>query len=234
MATDPPRIRVHVVRVFCDDHEDHGNPLGVVLDGAAVPDPAARQEIAFELGFSETVFIDDAATGTLQIFTPVSELPLAGHPLVGTAWLLGHLDRPVVELRPPAGTVAVGTGDGRAWFEADPAWAPAWSLEQLPTPDDVDAIDGDARDAEAPNYAWSWIDEAAGTVRARFFSVEHGVAEDEATGSAAMLLTAQVDRAIRIHQGRGSVILAEPTGGGHVRIEGRVVLDDDELTVDVP
>ena len=40
------------------------------------------------LGFSETVYVDDPDTGQLRIFTPAAELPFAGHPLVGTAWLL--------------------------------------------------------------------------------------------------------------------------------------------------
>ena len=48
-----------------------------------------RQKIvATDLGFSETVFVDDPETGELRIFTPTTELPFAGHPLVGTAWLL--------------------------------------------------------------------------------------------------------------------------------------------------
>ena len=75
-----------------------------MLDGAAVP-PAARQAVAAELGFSETVFVDDAATGELRIHTPTVELPLAGHPLVGTAWLLAETGTPVDTLRPPAGDV---------------------------------------------------------------------------------------------------------------------------------
>lgn len=231
MATDLSSLRVHVVRVFCDDHDDHGNPLGVILDGAAIPDPAARQEIAFELGFSETVFVDDRATGALQIFTPADELKLAGHPLVGTSWLLRHLGTPVTELRPPAGTVPTDADADGAWIEADPAWAPPWQLEQLATPDEVDALEAAARGEHAFDYVWAWRDEAKGVVRARAFAIEHGIVEDEATGSAALVLAGAIDREIRIHQGRGSVIEAGPTGRGTVRVKGRVVLDDDDLHV---
>ena len=68
----------------------HGNPLGVFLDGAEVP-AERRQAVAHELGFSETVFVDDAARRRrMRIFTPGLELPFAGHPSVGTAWLLGR------------------------------------------------------------------------------------------------------------------------------------------------
>lgn len=67
-----------------------GNPLAVVLD--ADPWPAERmQAFAAELGISETAFVlDPGGDGDhrVRIFTPVCELPMAGHPLVGTAWVL--------------------------------------------------------------------------------------------------------------------------------------------------
>ena len=87
---------LHTLRVFLGPGGEGGNPLGVFLDGGAIA-PADRQAVAAALGFSETVFVDDRATGELRIFTPAVELPLAGHPLVGTSWLLG-----VDMLRPPA------------------------------------------------------------------------------------------------------------------------------------
>jgi len=95
---------LHVLRVFCDPAGRHGNPLGVVLDGGAVPE-AERLGVAAALGFSETVFVDDAVTGRIRIFTPAVELPLAGHPLVGTSWLLARAANGVgpAVLRPPAG-----------------------------------------------------------------------------------------------------------------------------------
>ncbi len=95
---------LHVLRVFTGPAGAHGNPLGVVLDGPAVA-PRDRQRMAAALGFSETVFVDDAAGGSLRIFTPTVEMPFAGHPLVGTAWLLRQEGRPIDALRPPAGEV---------------------------------------------------------------------------------------------------------------------------------
>ncbi|MEK6252792.1 MAG: PhzF family phenazine biosynthesis protein [Actinomycetota bacterium] len=79
--------RLHVLRVFINEDGEWGNPLGVFLDAAGIP-AARRQQIAAELGYSETVFVDDRRGGELRIFTPATELPFAGHPLVGTAWLL--------------------------------------------------------------------------------------------------------------------------------------------------
>lgn len=226
MTADPAGLQVDVVRVFCDDRGGHGNPLGVVLDGAACTATEERQEIAFELGFSETVFVDDAAVGALRIFTPEHELPLAGHPLVGTAWLLAERGHRVHQLRPPAGVVPCGLDRGGAWIDALPKWAPPWQLRPLATPDDVDAIDAEAEPDDTLDYAWAWIDEPAGIVRARSFVKEHGIVEDEATGSAALRLCAELGGPLEIRQGRGSVIHASPMGNGRVRVHGRVVFDE--------
>jgi predicted PhzF superfamily epimerase YddE/YHI9 len=73
---------------------------------------------------------------------------------------------------------------------------------------------------------WAWIDEAAGTMRARVFPVRIGIPEDEATGSAATKLCAHAGRPIDIHQGNGSRILARPAEDGFVEIGGRSVIDE--------
>src|SRR5687767_7239736 len=107
---------LHVVRVFTGLDGTGGNELGVFLDGAEVP-AGARQSMATLLGFSETVFVDDVTTGELHIFTPAAELPFAGHPLVGTSWLLREKGHPVDTLRPPAGDVPTWVdGDERVWI----------------------------------------------------------------------------------------------------------------------
>jgi len=103
--------RLHALRVFCDDDGSGGNALAVFLDGSDVP-PAARQAVAADLGLSETVFVDDADVGELRIFTPTVEMPFAGHPTVGTAWLLAQERGPVASLRVPAGQLRVRYEDG--------------------------------------------------------------------------------------------------------------------------
>jgi len=72
-----------------------GNPLAVVLDSGGLGD-AAMQTVAREFNLPETVFVfppdDGGHRARLRIFTPARELPFAGHPTVGTAVLLAHLD----------------------------------------------------------------------------------------------------------------------------------------------
>jgi predicted PhzF superfamily epimerase YddE/YHI9 len=82
----------------------------------------------------------------------------------------------------------------------------------------------DAATQSVNTYAWAWIDEAAGTIRARSFVPAAGIAEDEATGSAAMTLGAQLGRPLTIHQGHGSVLRCQPLPDGRIEVGGRVRL----------
>src|SRR4051794_41902901 len=104
-------IELHVLRVFCGDDGSAGNPLGVFLAGGSVPE-ADRQAVTADLGFSETVFVDDVERGEIRIFTPAVEIPFAGHPVVGTAWLLERGDGGGAGLHPPRGGVAGRRGGG--------------------------------------------------------------------------------------------------------------------------
>jgi predicted PhzF superfamily epimerase YddE/YHI9 len=213
---------MHVLRVFVNEDGEWGNPLGIFLDGAAIPEPR-RQDVAAELDFSETVFVEDRASGRLRIHTPAVELPFAGHPAVGTAWLLAHEGTPPAALRLPAGEVGVRREGAATFVAARPEWAPRFKYAKLDTPAEVRGLE--SPQGEGNLYAWAWIDEAAGTIRARAFVPEAGIAEDEATGSAALALCAQLGRPIVVHQGHGSVIDARPAGEGLVEVGGRVELD---------
>ncbi|HEY6737241.1 MAG TPA: PhzF family phenazine biosynthesis protein [Actinopolymorphaceae bacterium] len=217
---------VHVVRVFVDENGRFGNPLGVVLDAQSLG-TERRQEIAAELGFSETVFVGDIDRAELRIFTPATELPLAGHPLVGTAWLLAQITgRPPEVLRPVlAAEVATWSEDDTVWVRGRLADAPAWEHIELSTPEDVDRLEVPTGPPHDHTEFWSWIDRGEGVVRARAFASFVGVPEDEATGSAALLLAVIVDREILIRQGRGSVLYARPATDGYAEVGGRVVRD---------
>jgi predicted PhzF superfamily epimerase YddE/YHI9 len=216
--------QLHVLRVFCDAEWSFGNPLGVFLDGEEIPEER-RQGIAAELGFSETVFVDDAASGRMRIFTPGLELDFAGHPSVGTAWLLGKEREAVSVLRPPAGEVEVRVDGGRTFVAARPEWGPDWKLIQL---EDALAVEETTAPPEGEELAcvWAWVDDAEGTVRSRCFSLEDGVGEDEATGSAAICLASALERDLEILQGRGSRLDARYLVEGRAEVGGRVVLDE--------
>ena len=214
---------VSVVRVFTDENGLYGNPLGLVEDAAHL-DHQARQELAAELAFSETVFIDDVEAGRIQIFTPTTELPFAGHPIVGTSWFLRQDGWTGDVLRPPAGDVRTWDEGDITWIEADPAWAPQDTVQEFPTAEQVNALT--AADCSGPDlYAWAWIDEATGGVRARYFAPGLGIEEDEATGSAAVLLGWLVERDVTISQGEGSVLYVRAPDQGRVAVGGRVRLD---------
>ena len=212
-----------MLRVFCGADGSHGNPLGVFLDGAEVPE-AERQAVAQDLGFSETVFVDDLERGELRIFTPQVELPLAGHPLVGTAWLLRETRTPAGILRPPAGEIAVRFTDELTFISARAEWAPHFDFLELGAPADVEALEG------ARGYGdvgvWAWLDRDAGKIRERVFAPHEGIAEDEATGAAALRLVTRLGLELEIHQGRGSIIYGRPLADGVAEVGGRVVLDE--------
>ena len=139
----------------------------------------------------------------MRIFTPAVELPLAGHPLVGTAWLLREIGPAPKTLHPPAGEISVRFDDRLTHIAGPPEWAPEFDFVEVASPTEVDTLDG-----QPGGYGnvgvWSWLDREAGTIRERVFAPEDGVPEDEATGSAAMRLV----RAARPTRSRSAKVAA--------------------------
>ena len=213
---------LHVLRVFVGDGGAGGNHLGVFLDGGEVPD-GERQETAAELGFSETVFVENSSQGRLRIFTPTDELPFAGHPLVGTAWLLASEGFGVQALHPPAGEVPVRVEGDIAFISGRPEWAPPFEHIELGSPAEVEALSGSPEGHDLVGV-WAWEDEEAGYMRARVFPVRLGIEEDEATGAYALRLAAWLGQTILVRQGEGSLIFADPRPDGTVEIGGRTEL----------
>ncbi|WP_305094794.1 PhzF family phenazine biosynthesis protein [Prescottella sp. R16] len=215
-------IEVSVVRVFTDDDGEHGNPLGIA-PADAVPDDADRQALAKHLGFSETVFVTDPADGTaaVRIFTPATELPFAGHPTVGAAWWLREQGHDIAALDTPAGRVDTRVRHGATWVRARPEWAPEFALHPMLHVDDV--VHAHPRDyPSGPNYLWAWEDEFEGRIRSRMFAPDLGITEDEATGAAAVRITAHLRRSLLIRQGHGSHIRTVFGDDGWVEVGGLV------------
>jgi PhzF family phenazine biosynthesis protein len=118
--------RFRQVDVFTDAAY-RGNPVAVVLDGEGLSD-ADMLRFANWTNLSETTFVlpptDPSADYRVRIFTPVHELPFAGHPTLGTchAWLAerGGGDKSVVVQECTAGLVPVRRQAGRLAFAAPP------------------------------------------------------------------------------------------------------------------
>jgi PhzF family phenazine biosynthesis protein len=135
--------RLDVLLVFAGPDGRGGNPLGVFLDGAAIS-ADRRQSVAHGLGFSETVFVDGVADGNAKvaIYTPARELGFAGHPTVGTSWLLRESGHDCQHLLVPAGTVDVWADGGLAWIRARAEWGHYMEITQHDTAAEVVALAG--------------------------------------------------------------------------------------------
>jgi trans-2,3-dihydro-3-hydroxyanthranilate isomerase len=201
-----------VLRVFTRDGAG-GNHLGVV-DELGGLDGDAMQRIAAELGFSETVFIDYTAGPGVRIFTPTMEMPFAGHPLVGAAFHIFESGVKAERIRCGIGDVRIRREGDFVWVDApmnpDSAYRDSagfargagisdqvstWRVEmpldyrlvEVATAEDVAGVQPDTSSFGAA-HALAVYARSGGRIRMRFFIPEAGIAEDPATGSAAVAL----------------------------------------------
>ena len=217
----------YVLRVFTRG-DTGGNHLGVVTDVSGLSDRVMAQ-VAADLGFSETVFVDWRGGGVprTRIFTPAAELPFAGHPLVGAAWVLNVLGPGGVDaIDCTVGRCAITITGDRVAISAPRAERPVrtCSLELAGWVDPEDAITvsmpidyhvietltpeavAGVQPPHLPGGVYLWA-RRGGTIRARFFAAEMGVVEDPATGSAAVALATalaargEIRGSVRIDQG---------------------------------
>ncbi len=95
MTTPTRHLQFYKADVFTDEPFG-GNPVAVIPNAEHLTD-REFQQIAREMNLSETVFVvpptDPAAMVKLRIFTPTQEIPFAGHPVIGTFFVLGALQK---------------------------------------------------------------------------------------------------------------------------------------------
>lgn len=145
------RLNYHLLDVFTD-RLFGGNPLAVFPDPPRDLPATMMQRIAKELNLSETTFVfppaDPGADFRLRIFTPAAELPMAGHPTVGTAYLLARLGA----LGPIAGAKTIvfeeGVGPIAVTVRADAQGDPGEVWMNQPIPQFLDIIEDRAVIAE--------------------------------------------------------------------------------------
>jgi len=246
------RLRFDVVDVFAD-RPFAGNPLAVV-HGAEGLDTPALAALAREFNLSETVYplppTQNGATYRARIFTPEEELPFAGHPSVGVAWVLARdgvisagdavqeCGAGLLRVRVDAAGARVDGGrpsigpllDGVELVEAvglvkddlDTAVEAGITAAGLDYPIVLVRPDAVSRarvpEVNALNRATRELgtvcvaapDLAEGKVHARMFGPGVGVAEDPATGSAAVALAVfLVDRGLLPANGESTFTVAQ-------------------------
>jgi trans-2,3-dihydro-3-hydroxyanthranilate isomerase len=130
-------LTFYIVDVFAEE-KYAGNQLAVVRGGADLSYEALGK-IALEMNYSETTFVlsDEESDGgyDVRIFTPGQEVPFAGHPTLGTAYVIRHeiLGAPVdqVTLNLTAGKIPVTFGDVLWMRQFPPTFGP--TLDPAPT-----------------------------------------------------------------------------------------------------
>jgi trans-2,3-dihydro-3-hydroxyanthranilate isomerase len=130
-------FRFVVADVFTD-RPLQGNQLAVFTDAREIPEQLL-QPLAKEIGFSETVFVyrpESDGHARIRIFTPAAELPFAGHPVLGTAFVLaGPLQLVEIRLETGGGVIPVRLEreDARITF--------GWMTQPVPTVEQLDRAD---------------------------------------------------------------------------------------------
>ncbi|MEV5711059.1 PhzF family phenazine biosynthesis protein [Actinoallomurus sp. NPDC052274] len=227
-----------LARAFVNAEGEYGNPALVVIepDGASVT-ADERQALATRLGIPATVFVRDDARGVVAIHGSYGQaIRFGGHPLLATVEVLHRLGSPVTELVPEAGPVACRRDqDGTVWITAPAAWSKPWRHLEMDRPETIDALTG-LPEGEDFTQVWAWMDRTAGRVRARLWAPRIGKGEDEACGSASMLLTLKLGRPLEVVHGRhGALIRTNPIDDVRVELGGRCVVDSPtpELTAQI-
>ena len=120
-----------IVDVFCEERF-RGNQLAVFLDAGAL-DGATMQSLAREMNFSESTFVlDDRPNSTgwpVRIFTPRAEIPFAGHPTLGTSWVIAN---ELLADRPESLTLDLQAGPIPVRFEDDERGERLWMTQNQP------------------------------------------------------------------------------------------------------
>jgi trans-2,3-dihydro-3-hydroxyanthranilate isomerase len=132
-------LRFYIVDVFAENKYE-GNQLAVFIPEGKL-EPTEMQKIAREMNFSETTFINsgiqDNGGYDVKIFSPDSELPFAGHPTLGTAYVIKNLldrsDSNKIKLNLPVGQIPVVFENQYAWMtQNQPEFGAKVEIDRIP------------------------------------------------------------------------------------------------------
>jgi trans-2,3-dihydro-3-hydroxyanthranilate isomerase len=200
-----------------------GNPLAVVLDGRGLAD-GEMQAVAKEMNLSETTFIlpptrpDCAAC--VRIFTPARELQFAGHPTIGTAWVMAV--HGLVPGSPSAFSLEEGIGPVPVTLDGDPG-SPSFIWMRHGTPDFGPEMGNRAEIAAALNLTEADLISGApiqtGSTGSRFMFVP---LRDRATVDRAVLDVPKIIKALGDQPLVGIFVFAPDPDPGAGRVHSRM------------
>ncbi|MFT4983079.1 MAG: trans-2,3-dihydro-3-hydroxyanthranilate isomerase [Flavobacterium sp.] len=145
-------IPFYIVDVF-SERKYAGNQLAVFLNAEYLPENQ-MQKIAAEINFAESTFITkmnpDEATAQIRIFTPVKEMQFAGHPIIGTSWVLMnkiYSNNPQEStITVPIGPIPVYQSEGLVWLQAaQPQFFDVFSKDDFLSLTNLERNDFDSR-----------------------------------------------------------------------------------------
>ena len=153
-------IDLYEAKVFSNENGAHGDKHGIIIDEERKINSAKRQSIAANLGYAETVFINDIDKADVSFFAQTGEISFAGTPALAVARMLEHLSG-----KQPASLVSMGntiplTFKGNAiWVDANVSIMPPWHHIQLKSASDVEKFDPAEAKKLEHTMVWAWSDE---------------------------------------------------------------------------
>lgn len=223
-------VTVHVVRIFVNESNEFGSSVGIVIDEGYTLSSSRRLEITRQLGFSETVFVNQIALGDMSIYSKQGEIAFAS-PLLGAVWFVEQQGKRLSTITCQSKFIDVLHDKGLTWLRLpDTSTLPPWDLHELPNPTEVDRLRQVDRSSNEHTLFWAPMGQKMSTpqIRARTFAPGWGIPEEEANGSGSMLLAHRLGKSIDVLHGKGSHIQVITNDKGLV-IGGSVCQDADRI-----
>jgi predicted PhzF superfamily epimerase YddE/YHI9 len=220
-------IDLYEAIVFCDEKGHHGDKHGIIIDEEQKIHSDERQKIATDLGYAETIFINDIDAASISFFAKTEAIPFAGTAALAAARMLQRLSRkqPAL-LKTMDNAISLSFKGNEIWVDANISIMPRWNHLRLESVVEVERITLEESNDLEHTMVWAWSDRKNGVIRARTFAPDWMLPEVEANGSGSMILANRLDRRIVVIHGVGSKIFAESKSNDTASLGGRVAVNE--------
>lgn len=178
-----------------------------------------RQKITTASGYDEVVFINDSRTLEISIYQPQNEIKFAGTAVLAAIETFLHIRGEKFDHITCLGNKIDVRIEGKVfWVRANIDIMPPWNLVQANSLEEIESMSAASQANAEHTLFWTWINEQAGTIRARTFASDWDVPESEANGSGSLLLARLLKRNVEVLHGKGSIIYANYVNGQNAEV----------------